>query len=261
MAWFADAYSVRAGHAALGAVTGKPTALGGSLGRAGATSAGVTMVLTDTLRRLGRDPSDLTVAVHGFGNVGGHLVPMLTELGMRVVAVADAFGGLYCEEGVQPDALATHATQNGSVVDTPGTRSITSAQVLEVPCDVLIPASVERVIDYENVEQVKAWLIVEAANGPITPTADEVLAERQVRIVPDILANAGGVVVSHLEWVQHREGYAWTEQKVTDRLRTTMLRAVDEVWAASDGWNLRLEALSLAIERVAKALRARGRYP
>jgi glutamate dehydrogenase/leucine dehydrogenase len=126
---------------------------------------------------------------------------------------------------------------------------------------VLIPASVERVIDFDNVERVKAWLIVEAANGPITPTADEVLAERGVRVVPDILANAGGVVVSHLEWVQHREGYAWPEHEVHERLQRTMTNAFDEVWATSDGWHLRIEALSLAIERVAKALRARGRYP
>ena len=261
MAWFADAYSVRAGHAAFGVVTGKPTALGGSLGRASATSAGVRMVLEETLRRLQRDPADLTVAVHGFGNVGGHLVPLLTDLGMRVVAVGDAYGGVHCEGGIDAAALATHATQKGSVGDCPGTDNCSATDVLEVPCDILIPASVERVIDYENADKINAWLIVEAANGPITPTADEVLAERHIRVVPDILANAGGVVVSHLEWVQHREGYAWTEAEVGDRLRRTMLRAVEEVWASSDGWSLRFEALSLAIERVAKALRARGRYP
>jgi glutamate dehydrogenase (NAD(P)+) len=261
MAWFADAYSVRAGHAALGAVTGKPTALGGSLGRAGATSAGVTMVLTETLKRLERDPRGLTVAIHGFGNVGGHLVPMLTELGMHVIAVGDAGGGVFCGDGVDPSSLAQHATQTGSVAECPGTDTIAASDVLELPCDVLIPASMERVIDYDNVERVHAGLIVEAANGPITPTADEVLAERGIRVVPDILANAGGVVVSHLEWVQHREGYAWTEAEVAERLHRSMLRAVEEVWAASDGWSLRLEALSLAIERVAKALRARGRYP
>jgi glutamate dehydrogenase/leucine dehydrogenase len=134
-------------------------------------------------------------------------------------------------------------------------------EVLEAECDVLIPASVERVVTEDNADNVRAWLVVEAANGPLTPKADEMLADRGVRIVPDVLANAGGVVVSHLEWVQYREGYAWTEAEVTDRLTRTMLHAADEVWASSDGWNLRLEALSLAIERVAKALRARGRYP
>jgi glutamate dehydrogenase (NAD(P)+) len=261
MAWFADAYSVRAGHAGLGAVTGKPTALGGSLGRAGATSAGVTMVLMETLKRLEREAAGLTVAIHGFGNVGGHLVPMLIDRGMRVIAVGDAGGGVFCGDGVDPEALAQHASQSGSVAACPGMDTITANEVLEIPCDVLIPASMERVIDYDNVERVQAGLIVEAANGPITPTADEVLAEREIRVVPDILANAGGVVVSHLEWVQHREGYAWTEAEVADRLERTMARAIEEVWAASDGWNLRLEALSLAIERVAKALRARGRYP
>ncbi len=261
MGWFADAYSVRAGHAALGAVTGKPTALGGSLGRASATAAGVTMVLRDVLRRLGRDPLGLTVAVHGYGNVGSNLVPMLIALGMRVIAVGDANGGAYCESGVDPEVLVPHASKQGTVAGCPGTESVTAAEVLEAPCDVLIPASVERVIDVRNAERVSPWLIVEAANGPITPKADEVLADRGIRVVPDVLANAGGVVVSHLEWVQHREGYAWTEAEVNDRLERTMMRAVEEVWAASDGWHLRLEALSLAIERVAKALRARGRYP
>jgi glutamate dehydrogenase (NAD(P)+) len=261
MAWFADAYSQRAGHAALGAVTGKPTALGGSLGRASATSAGVTMVLGEVLRRLDKDPQGLTVAVHGFGNVGSNLVPMLVDLGMRVVAVGDAKGGVFCEHGVDAEVLATHASQQGTVNDCPGTDTVSAHDVLEVACDVLIPASVERVVDVDNAERIKAWLIVEAANGPVTPEADGVLAESGIRVVPDVLANAGGVVVSHLEWVQHREGYAWTETEVHDRLLRTMLRAVDEVWASSDGWNLRLEALSLAIERVAKALRARGRYP
>jgi glutamate dehydrogenase (NAD(P)+) len=261
MAWFADAYSVRAGHAALGAVTGKPTALGGSFGRASATSLGVSIVLEDVLRRLGKSPEGLTVAVHGFGNVGGHLVPLLCEMGMRVIAVADAKGGAFSDRGLDPGELAPYASLHGTVEGCPETDHITPAELLEVPCDVLIPASVERVVTERNADRVGAWLVVEAANGPLTPEADSILTDRGVRLVPDVLANAGGVVVSHLEWVQHREGYAWTEHEVNDRLRRTMLQAVEEVWAASDGWDLRLEALSLAIERVAKALRARGRYP
>jgi glutamate dehydrogenase/leucine dehydrogenase len=261
MAWFADAYSARAGHSALGAVTGKPTILGGSHGRASATSAGVTMVLGDVLRRLDKDPNGLTVAVHGHGNVGGNLVPLLHGMGMRVIAVADAKGAVYCERGLDPDTLRTHASQTGTVTDCPGTEAITPDEVIAAECDVLIPASVERVVTEANADSVRAWLVVEAANGPLTPKADTMLADRGVRIVPDVLANAGGVVVSHLEWVQYREGYAWTEEEVHARLERTMLHATDEVWASSDGWNLRLEALSLAIERVAKALRARGRYP
>jgi glutamate dehydrogenase (NAD(P)+) len=261
MAWFADAYSARAGHSALGAVTGKPTVLGGSHGRASATSAGIAIVLADVLRRLDKDPSGLTVAVHGHGNVGGHLVPLLHTLGMRVIAVADAKGGVYNEHGLDPEVLRAHAGQTGTVSDCPGTDAIAPDDVLSAACDVLIPASVERVVTEANAEDVRAWLVVEAANGPLTPKADEMLADRGVRVVPDVLANAGGVVVSHLEWVQYREGYLWTETQVQDRLERTMLHAADEVWASSDGWNLRLEALSLAIERVAKALRARGRYP
>lgn len=261
MAWFADAYSLRAGYSALGVVTGKPAALGGSFGRASATAQGITIVLEEVLGRLDREPKGLTAAVHGFGNVGGHLVPLLAQLGMRVVAVADVNGGVHNRKGIDPEALAAHAAQNRTVCDCPGTDAITQTDVLEVPCDVLIPASVERIVDEQVASRVKAWLVIEAANGPLTPEADGVLAEREIRVVPDILANAGGVVVSHLEWVQHREGYAWTEDEVDERLRRSMLRATDEVWAASGGWNLRIEALSLAIERVAKALRARGRYP
>jgi glutamate dehydrogenase (NAD(P)+) len=261
MAWFADAYSARVGHSALGAVTGKPTALGGSHGRASATSAGITIVLEEVLRRLERDPRGLTVAVHGHGNVGSNLVPLLTGIGMRVVAVADARGGVYNKRGINSEELASHAGQTGSVCDCPGTEKLTADDVLEADCDVLIPASVERVVNEGNADRIRAWLVVEAANGPLTPRADAMLALREIRVVPDILANAGGVVVSHLEWVQHREGYAWTADEVNERLKRTMLHATDEVWASSDGWDLRLEALSLAIERVAKALRARGRYP
>lgn len=261
MAWFADAYSVRSGHAGLGAVTGKPEALGGSQGRASATAAGVVLVLADVLRRLGRDPRELTAAVHGFGNVGGHLVPLLCDIGVTVVAVADVYGGVFASDGVDPVGLAEHASQQGKVVGCPGAKDIPAADVLEVPCDVLIPASVERVVDEAVAGRIGASLIVEAANGPLTIEADKVLAEREIRVVPDVLANAGGVVVSHLEWVQHREGYMWSEQEVKERLDRVMLRAVDEVWGVSEGWDLRLEALSLAIERVAKALRARGRYP
>jgi len=261
MAWFADAYSARVGHSALGAVTGKPTALGGSHGRASATSAGITIVLEEVLKRLGRDPRGMTVAVHGHGNVGSNLVPLLNDIGMRVIAVADARGGVYAKRGIDAETLGSHAGQTGSVCDCPGTNAISAADVLEADCDVLIPASVERVVHEGNAERIRASIVVEAANGPLTPKADAMLAERQIRVVPDILANAGGVVVSHLEWVQHREGYAWTAEEVNERLKRTMLHATDEVWASSDGWNLRLEALSLAIERVAKALRARGRYP
>ena len=261
MGWFADAYAIRGGHASLGAVTGKPEALGGSTGRASATAAGVVLVLGDVLRRLEQDPRKLTAVVHGFGNVGGNLVPLLRELGVRVVAVADVHGGVFCGDGIDPAALAAYAQQEGRLVGCPGTEDMGSTDVLEVPCDVLIPASVERVVDEAVATQIKASLVVEAANGPLTREADEVLAERGIRVVPDVLANAGGVVVSHLEWVQYREGYAWTEAEVKERLDRVMLRAVDEVWGVSEGWDLRIEALSLAIERVAKALRARGRYP
>ncbi len=261
MAWFADAYSVRSGHAGMGAVTGKPEALGGSQGRASATAAGVVLVLADVLRRLGRNPGELTAAVHGFGNVGGNLVPLLCDLGVTVVAVADVYGGVFASDGVDPVALADHASQQGRLEGCRGTKDIRAEEVLEVPCDVLIPASVERVVDEAVAGRIGASLIVEAANGPLTIEADKVLAEREIRVVPDVLANAGGVVVSHLEWVQYREGYMWSEQEVKERLDRVMLRAVDEVWGVSEGWDLRLEALSLAIERVAKALRARGRYP
>jgi glutamate dehydrogenase/leucine dehydrogenase len=260
MGWFLDAYSVRAGHTALGIVTGKPVALGGSPGRLAATSRGVALVLSDVLRRLGEAPKGLTVAVHGYGNVGARLVPLLVDMGMKVVAVADVHGGIYAEEGIEPAELEEHATANRSVAGYPGADAVGASDVLQVPCDVLVPASMEHVVDDDIARCVQARVVVEAANGPLTPEADEVLTARDVVVVPDILANAGGVTVSHLEWVQYREGYAWTESEVDERLTQTLLRAVEEVWGASDGRRLRIEALTLAIERVAMALRARGRY-
>ncbi|HVL81049.1 MAG TPA: Glu/Leu/Phe/Val dehydrogenase [Actinomycetota bacterium] len=261
MAWFMDTISMKEGYPVLGAVTGKPILVGGSAGRASGTSVGVSFVLEAALRALSWDTEGLTAAVHGYGKVGSYLVRLLTQLGVRVLAVGDVGGGIFCAAGIDHVELARHFAANGTVAGCPGTEPIPIEKVLEVACDILIPASLERVIHAGNAPNILARLIVEAANGPLTPEADEHLASEGVCIVPDILANAGGVTVSYFEWVQAMQGLFWSEDEVSQRLRQLMDRAFDAVWVRSDGHNLRQAAMWLAIERVAEALRLRGLYP
>lgn len=261
MAWFMDSYSLQAGYNVPGVVTGKPTLVGGSAGRASGTSVGVAIVTEAALRWLSWDLEGLTAAVHGYGKVGSYLVRLLDGLGVRVIGVADVGGGIYAPGGIDPAELARHFAEARTVVDCPGTEAIESVQALELPCDVLVPASMERVIDGDRAERVLARLIVEAANGPLTPEADEILADDGVCVVPDILANAGGVTVSYFEWVQARQSWFWTEQEVAERLHRMMEKAFEAVWKRSDGHHLRTAAMALAIERVAEALRLRGLYP
>lgn len=261
MAWFMDTISMKEGYSVMGAVTGKPILVGGSAGRASGTSVGVSFVLEAALRALSWDTEGLTGAVHGYGKVGSYLVRLLDQLGVRVLAVADVGGGIYAPGGIDHVALKRHVAGAGTVVGCPGTETISAEQVLEVACDILIPASMERIIHKGNAGNVLARLIVEAANGPLTPEAEEQLAAEGVCIVPDILANAGGVTVSYFEWVQAMQGLFWTEEEVSVRLHKLMDRAFDAVWLRSDGHNLRRAAMWLAIERVAEALRLRGLYP
>jgi glutamate dehydrogenase (NAD(P)+) len=261
MAWFMDTYSLMMGQSVLGVVTGKPMLVGGSAGRASGTSVGVAITLEAALRALSWDTEGLTAAVHGYGKVGSYLVRLLDQLGVRVIGVADITGGIYAPAGVDAARLASHVLEAGTVVGCPGTEPIDGAQVLELPCDILNPASVERVIDGQVAERVLARLIIEAANGPLTTEADEHLTSEGVCIVPDVLANAGGVTVSYFEWVQSLQAYFWSEEEVGARLRMVMNRAFRAVWERSDHHNLRLAAMALAIERVADALRIRGMYP
>ncbi len=260
MAWFMDTISMKMGQSVMGAVTGKPLLVGGSAGRASGTSVGVSIALESALRALSWDTEGLTGAVHGYGKVGSYLVKLLDTLGVRVIAVADLGGGVYAPGGVDAALLASHFLEAGTVAGCPGTEPISDAEALEVPCDILIPASLEGVIDEGNAERILARLIIEAANGPLTPGAEQFLTAEGVCIVPDVLANAGGVTVSYFEWVQDLQAYFWTEDEVSLRLRRVMERAFRSVWDRSDHHNLRAAAMNLAIERVAEALRLRGLY-
>ncbi|WP_203336452.1 Glu/Leu/Phe/Val family dehydrogenase [Nocardioides limicola] len=261
MAWLMDTYSVQQGHTVLGVTTGKPLSLGGSLGRATATSRGVVHVALAALRSAGIEPAGATAAVQGFGKVGSHAARFLTDAGVRVVAVSDQYGAIGCPTGLDIHALADHVAATGSVVDLPGSDPIPDLLGLDV--DLLVPAAVEGVIHAGNAASVRARVIVEGANGPTTPEADVILQAAGQIVVPDILANAGGVIVSYFEWVQANQAYWWSADEVEARLADRMTAA----WERVHGHATRLEvplrtaATCLAVERVAQAHLQRGLYP
>ena len=259
MTWMMDAYSGRYGYTPA-IVTGKPVELGGSPGREAATGRGVVICLEQAAKDLGVNLDGATVAVQGFGNVGSWAARLIGELGCQVVAVSDVQGGVYRGDGLSVQAVASHARESGSVVDAPGTDRITNKELLELDVDVLIPAALDRVINAENADRVRARLIVEGANYPVTPAGDAILQERGTVVIPDILANAGGVTVSYFEWVQNIQQFRWSEEQVNTELRKTMARAWQEVHsrAALDGIPLRLAAFAIAVEKVARAARMRG---
>lgn len=258
MAWMMDA--APASGAGWGVVTGKPLALGGSQGRAAATSLGVATVALLALERAGIDPREATAAVHGFGKVGRGAALELARAGVRVVAVADVRGGTRAVDGLDLPALTAHVDATGSVAGFADGDPLAPADVLTEAVDVLIPAAVEGVITHENADRVRARIIVEGANGPVTSTAEAALRHRGIEIVPDLLANGGGVVVSYFEWVQARQGWWWDAADVEQRLE----RRMRESWrlvsgrASAEGVDLRTAATALAVERVAAAVRARG---
>ena len=264
MAWFMDTYSIHSGYTVTGVVTGKPTAVGGSLGRGGATSRGVMYSAFCALRDADIEPRDVTVAVQGFGKVGGLAAQFLHDAGCKVVAVSDVEGGVYDPAGLDPIALLRHVRSGASsVVGYPGTDTITNEELLALDVDMLVPAALEGVIHAGNADQVKARFIVEGANGPTTPDADKVLEDRGVLVVPDILANSGGVAVSYFEWVQDLQAYFWSEDEVNVRLRKLMERSYAEVseLAADRKISLRTAAQMIGVGRVAEAHRTRGLYP
>ncbi len=264
MAWFMDTYSIHSGYTVTGVVTGKPTAVGGSLGRGGATSRGVMYSVFCALRDADLDPRDVSVAVQGFGKVGGLAAQFLHDAGCRVVAVSDVEGGVYDPHGLDPTALLRHVRGGASsVVGYPGTDTITNAELLALDVDVLVPAALEGVIHDGNADQVRARFIVEGANGPTTPDADKILDDRGVLVVPDILANSGGVAVSYFEWVQDLQAYFWSEDEVNVRLRKLMERSYAEVsqLAADRKVSMRTAAQMIGVGRVADAHRTRGLYP
>ncbi|TIC79251.1 Glu/Leu/Phe/Val dehydrogenase [Nocardioides sp. GY 10113] len=263
MAWMMDTVSVASGYTVLGTVTGKPVSLGGSLGRASATSLGVAQIAFAALQHLGLATHETSAAVQGFGKVGRGAARFLADAGVRVLAVSDQFGGLWSPTGLDIKALEEHVDATGSVVGFAGGEPIDNSALLTLEVDLLVPAAVEGVLHEGNASDVKARLIVEGANGPTTTAADTILAERGVLVVPDILANAGGVVVSYFEWVQANQAYWWSEAEVEARLADRMTSAWHQVLteAESRDLSLRAAATCLAVRRVAEAHRLRGLYP
>jgi glutamate dehydrogenase (NAD(P)+) len=259
MAWMMDAYSSRYGYTPA-IVTGKPVELGGSLGRDAATGRGCVFALEEAARDLAIDLGGATVAVQGFGNVGSWFARLVGGLGCRVVAVSDVSGGIYRADGLDVNAAFAHAQETGSVIDAPGTEAITNDELIELDVDVLVPAALDRVVNDVNADRVRARVVVEAANHPVTPAADEILNAAGKVVIPDILANAGGVTVSYFEWVQNIQQFRWDEDHVNDELRKTMARAWKSVHerATADGIPLRLAAFAIAVERVDRADRLRG---
>jgi glutamate dehydrogenase (NAD(P)+) len=265
MAWFMDTVSVQTGYTVTGAVTGKPISLGGSQGRTGATSRGVEYITLDALRTAGKAPDEVTVAVQGFGKVGALTAQFLQEAGCRVVAVSDVGGGVYDTQGVDVPALMKARAEGAqSVTETPlACDVVTNDELLSLDVDVLIPAALDGVITHANAADVRARIIVEGANGPTTPAADAILADRGITVVPDILANAGGVAVSYFEWVQDLQAYFWDEPEVNEKLARVMHRTYGEVLTAAEQHkvSLRSAAQIIAVGRVAEAHLIRGLYP
>jgi len=264
MAWIMDTISMEKGYSVPATVTGKPLSIGGSEGRPAATGRGVMVVTLEACRRMGIDPEQSTVAIQGFGNVGSVSAELLREQGFKIVAVSDVFGGIHNPAGLDVPALLEYTRSNGRVTGFPGaTDEINNSSLLELPVTVLIPAALENQLTITNAAQVQAQVIVEAANGPTTPEADDVFHQRGVILIPDILANAGGVTVSYFEWVQDLQSFFWEETEINGRLTRIMQRAYDQVegLAREHSTTLRMGAYCLAVKRVADATSVRGIYP
>jgi len=264
MAWMMDTYSVNVGHSVPGIVTGKPLSIGGSLGREMATGRGVMIIVRESLADHGKSLTGARVVIQGFGNVGGAAAELLHKAGAKIIAVSSGAGGIFSESGLDIPAVKAYAAQNRrSVVGFPQSTPISNEDLLTLSCDVLIPAALENQITQENVDQIKAQFIAEAANGPVTLDANQVLEARGVTVLPDILANAGGVVVSYLEWVQGLSYLFWDEERVNKEMEHLMVQAYRKVIHESKvrGVNLRLAAYTLGVGRVAQALTDRGLYP
>jgi glutamate dehydrogenase (NAD(P)+) len=263
MAWIFDTYSMNKGHSVLGVVTGKPLTIGGSLGREEATARGALYCVREAVRKRQLSLQGTTVAVQGFGNVGSYLAKFLAEDGATVIAVSDSSSGLHNPNGIDVQAAIAHKRETGSLAGFRGAEAISNEDLLLLECDVLAPCALEQVITAENAHRVRAKIIVEGANGPVTPAADEILEEKGVLVLPDILANAGGVIVSYFEWVQGLQEYFWKEAEVNAKLNDIITRAFNETWALmeSRSVSMRLAAYGLAVQRVAEATVTRGIYP
>jgi glutamate dehydrogenase (NAD(P)+) len=264
MAWIMDTYSMQKGYSVPGVVTGKPISLGGSEGRGEATGRGCAYVIREAAPHAGIRVKGATVAVQGFGNAGSVAAKLLhDEQGAKIVAISDSKGGIHNPEGLNPHAVEEYKGKTGSVINFPGARSITNEEILEVKADVLIPAALENQITKKNADKVQARIVAEAANGPTLPEADTVLYERKVTVLPDILANAGGVTVSYFEWAQDIQGFFWPLAEVNQKLEAVMVRSYADVHKVAEQQHIhnRTAAYVLAIQRVVDAINIRGIYP
>jgi len=261
MAWFADEYYKCTGKIIPGVITGKPIALGGSLGRTGATGRGCFLAAVEASKEFNIPIKGSAVSIQGYGNAAYYAALNFHDAGTRIVAASDTRGGVFNKDGINPRSLMEHKKKTGSVVGFPGCVDIDSMDPLTVDCDILVPAAMEDMITAKNAGEVKAKLVIEAANGPITPDGDMILDETGITVLPDIYANAGGVTVSYFEWVQNRMGYYWTEEEVDQRLQRVMKQAFRDVHEQAEKYkvNLRHGAYALAMGRVAEAMRLQGR--
>ena len=263
MAWMMDTYSMNNGYCTPGIVTGKPVNIGGSLGRTDATGLGITFTIANAIKSKKMNFNGLKVAIQGYGNVGSTVGKILNEKGCKVLAVSSSKGGVYNPKGLNHNALMKYYKEHGSFENFPNAESITNASLLELPCDVLVPAAMGNQVTKENADKIRARLIVEGANGPITPEADQILKESKTPVIPDILANAGGVIVSYFEWVQDVQCYFWCEHEVNAKLNNILDRSYEEVFRLSQEkkTNLRTAAMILAVKKVVDAIQVRGLYP
>lgn len=272
MAWFMDTYSMNVGHAVPSIVTGKPIDIGGSEGREKATSRGITYCIREAAKVIGLDLDGATVAIQGFGNVGGNCAPLLHEMGCTIVAVSDVNGAIHDPDGLDVHKLMKHVKSTGTVVGFAGAREIHNKDLLELDVDILVPAALEGVIHKDNAPDLKCKILAEGANGPTTPQADKILRDKGVYVIPDVLCNAGGVTVSYFEWVQGLNSFFWTEEEVNERLDRILTKAfgqVHEIWererkkddGAESPLTTRQAAYMLAVKRVADAIKKRGIFP
>jgi glutamate dehydrogenase (NAD(P)+) len=263
MAWIMDTYAMTVGHASPGVVTGKPVSIGGSEGRSDATGRGVLYVIEEACKAKKISLRGATVAIQGFGNVGSAVARLFAEKKAKIVAVSDSRGGVHNPRGIDPMRAIRYKERSGTVVGMPGASRISNDELLTLKCDILVPAALENVITLHNADQIKAKIVAEAANGPTTPHADEVLSRKGVFVVPDILANAGGVTVSYFEWAQDLQGFFWQTQEVNSKLEFVMKRAFHDVHESMRKFHVypRAAAYILAVGRVAEATQVRGLFP
>ncbi len=263
MGWIMDTYSLNVGYSVPGVVTGKPLCLGGSKGRWEATGRGCVYVTIEALKYLKLNPENSTIVIQGFGKVGSAAARLIHKKKTKVIAISDSKGGIFNKNGLDPLKIIEYEKKTGSIIGFPGSKKISNEELLLLPCDVLIPAALENQITVKNAKNIKAKIITEAANGPTTPEAEKILYKNNVLIIPDILANAGGVTVSYFEWVQSLQSYFWTEKEVNEKLKKIIIAAFHDVIAVmkKEKVDMRMATMMLALHRVAEATRLRGLYP